>query len=229
MQKNVSTPKWEDFTKTKKPENMETKNTVEEKRKEEEQREPIPEESVEPATENETVLETQEATEEQEELSEELVELAKVKQERDEYLNHLKRLQAEFDNFRKRTQKERIELKEYLIEDIMRKLVEVVENMERALHPDNQTTDIESYRSGVEMVYNKMMSILQEYGLVRLESVGKPFDPRFHEAVMNIETEEYEPGTVVAEFTPGYCLKDRVLQAPKVQVATQPAEKKEEQ
>jgi molecular chaperone GrpE len=147
----------------------------------------------------------------------------KVKQERDEYLDHLKRLQAEFDNYRKRVQKERVEMSEYLLQDFMSRMVSVMENLERALHPDNQIQDFQSYRAGVEMVWKQLTSLLEESGLQRIVAEGQPFDPRYHEAVAQVETEATEPGIIVKEYSPGYRLKERVLRAPKVQVAVRPA------
>jgi molecular chaperone GrpE len=223
MAEKVSAPAWDNFTAA---EEANHQNGIQDSSggeclKEEELT--VCEEESESQTESADFGADKESSAPSEEAHEAVAELAKAWQERDEYLNHLQRLQAEFDNYRKRTQKERLDLKEYLLEEFMRKLLEVVDNMERALHPDNRTEDMESYRSGVEMVFKKMMVILEDYGLTRIESVGKPFDPRFHEAVMNVETDKHEPGTVVMELTPGYCLKDRVLQAPKVQVAIRPS------
>ncbi len=152
--------------------------------------------------------------------------IERVAKERDEYLVHLQRLQAEFDNFRKRIQRERIEMKEFLLQTVFTRLLEVVENLERALHPDHKNGDIESFHEGVEMVYRQLMSILGEYGLTKLETEGQPFDPNLHEAVGQVSAGDSEPGTIVNELSPGYCLKDRVLKAPKVQIAApaQPSE-----
>ena len=146
-------------------------------------------------------------------------ELEKVKAERDEYLNDLKRLQAEFNNFRKRSTKERSEMREYLMQDLIARILGVVENLERAINPELQADDLESYRSGVVMVYQQLMGILGEIGLTKIEAQGERFDPNLHEAVSEIETDDQEPGTIVNELTPGYKLKDRVIKAPKVQIA----------
>ncbi len=148
-----------------------------------------------------------------------LDELDKVKTERDEYLSDLKRLQAEFNNFRKRSVKERSEMREYLMQDFITRILGVVENLERAINPDIQAEDLESYRSGVVMVYQQLMGILGEIGLTKIEAKGETFDPNLHEAVSEIETDEHEPGTIINELTPGYKLKDRVIKAPKVQIA----------
>lgn len=143
----------------------------------------------------------------------------KIIAERDEFLNDLKRLQAEFDNYRKRVQRERLEMKDYLLQDLMTRLLDVVESLERALLTDIASGDLQAYRTGVEITQNQLMSILKDQGLSRIETVGQPFDPNLHEAVQMVETDEREPGTILLEFSPGYILKDRVLKAPKVQVA----------
>jgi len=149
-------------------------------------------------------------------------ELLKAVQERDEYLDHLRRLQAEFDNYRKRVQKEKVEMRDLLIQDFLFQLLDVVETLERALHPDHEASDAEAYRKGVEIVYQKFMAVLKDQGLTRIESVGQPFDPFIHEAIMQTETGEVKPGTVVAEITPGYFLKDRLLRPSRVQVSVAP-------
>ena len=131
----------------------------------------------------------------------------------------LKRLQAEFDNYRKRVVKERAEMKDFLIQDVITRLLEVVGNLEHALNSNAESSDMESYRTGVRMVYQQFLSILGEFGLSKIETVGQPFDPRFHEAVSQAVNDEVQPGTIILEITPGYKLKERVVRAPKVQIA----------
>ncbi|MEW6238214.1 MAG: nucleotide exchange factor GrpE [Candidatus Omnitrophota bacterium] len=157
-------------------------------------------------------------------------EIQNVMAERDEYLDHLKRLQAEFDNYRKRVLKERTEMREYLLQEFLVRLLDVAENMERALNPQNHAVDAESHRAGVRMVYQQFLGVLKDYGLTRVETVGEKFDPHFHEAISQVKTAEREPGIILAEISPGYRLKDRVLRAPKVQVAAacEPANKDKE-
>ncbi len=148
-------------------------------------------------------------------------EYRKILQERDEYLDHLRRLQAEFDNYRKRVQKEKSEMRDYLIQGLIVRLLEVIDNMDRALHPSITTHDVDSYRKGVEMVFDQMIAILKEQGLKRMETVGQPFDPRFHEAVGLMESSEYQPGCVAKEMLPGYFINDRLLRTSKVMVVPQ--------
>lgn len=155
-------------------------------------------------------------------------EFQKAVQERDEYLDHLRRLQAEFDNYRKRVQKEKGELRDLLIQDLLFQLLDVMEALERALHPDHESSDVELYRKGVEIVYQKFMAVLKDQGLTRIESVGQPFDPFIHEAIMQTETGAVKPGTVVAEISPGYFWKDRLLRPSRVQVSVSPKESQPE-
>ena len=107
----------------------------------------------------------------------------------------------------------------FLIQDFITHLLVVVESLERAVNTEVKTDDIDSYRQGIQLVYQQFMAILGERGLTRVESVGQKFDPNLHEAVQQIPSDEHEPGTVIAEFSPGYMLKERVIKAPKVQVA----------
>lgn len=148
-----------------------------------------------------------------------LDEIDALRKERDEYLRDLQRLQAEFENYRKRMLKERSEMKELMLQDVITRLLDVVDNLERALDTDPAHENAESFKSGVKMIHQQLNALLAEQGLERIEAVGRPFDPRFHEAVMQQPSADHEPGTVLAEFQPGYRLKDRVLRASKVQVS----------
>lgn len=143
-------------------------------------------------------------------------------QERDDYLDALQRLQAEFDNFRKRTARERAAEKDRMIEDVLSRLLDVADNMERALNVDASHENIDSYRTGVQMIQQQLMTVLSDFGVTRIDSVGVPFDPNFHEAIGQVESTDYEPGYIVNEIAPGYMVSERILRAPKVQVAIAP-------
>ena len=109
-----------------------------------------------------------------------------------------------------------------LVQEFIIRILDVVDNLERALQHNQQESDVESYRSGVEMVYQQFMSVLGEFGVSKVKSVGEKFDPNFHEAISQVPSEEHEAGTIIAEITPGYVLKERVIRAPRVQVTTSP-------
>jgi molecular chaperone GrpE len=143
--------------------------------------------------------------------------------ERDQLLNEKTDLQnallrhaAEFDNFRKRTERERSDLFEYAAADAVKALLPVLDDFERALKV--QTTDSD-YVKGIELIYQRMFEVLAKLGLEPIEAVGKPFDPNIHHAIEMVETEDYEDQTVLAELLRGYTLKGRLLRASMVRVA----------
>ena len=144
--------------------------------------------------------------------------LAQAKQEAAEYREHLQRLAAEFDNFRKRTLREQTNALERAAEPLMRRLLEVLDEFDLALMAAERTPDLEQFLRGVELVYAKLRDILRAEGLERIEAEGRPFDPERHEALMGSEAEgEGEP--VVADvFRQGYTLRGKVLRPAGVRV-----------
>jgi molecular chaperone GrpE len=147
----------------------------------------------------------------------------------EEYLDHLRRLQAEFENFRKRTDRERSELHRRSISSLVGELLEVLDAFDRATHSDLAKTVPENYRQGIEMVQRMLCEILSRNGLKRIEAVGEPFDPNLHEALMQEETDEVPPGFVSSEITPGYLLHDSLLRPSAVKVSTGPSRQKDSQ
>jgi molecular chaperone GrpE len=145
-------------------------------------------------------------------------ELAQLKAERDEYLAHLQRTQAEFDNYRKRMLRDQTAHLERATAGLIEQLLPVLDSFELALGSGG--TDVERLRKGVELVYGELIGVLEKAGLERIEAVGKPFDPAEHEAVMHVENEDGgEPG-VRDVVRSGYRLKGRVLRPAMVKVAT---------
>lgn len=136
-------------------------------------------------------------------------ELDQTKNQADEYYAHLQRLQAEFDNYRKRTQKEKEDFAKYASERVMEGLLPVLDNFERAIEASKTTQDIKSFSQGVEMIFKQMQSILAKEGLAAIEAVGQPFDPNIHEAVLQVDSEEHPENTVVEELQKGYYLKEK--------------------
>ncbi len=148
-------------------------------------------------------------------------EMARVRAERDEYLEHLRRLQADFDNFRKRMLRDQTAHLERATAGLIEQLLPVLDTFELALlntAGPNAGTDSERLRKGVELVYSELLGVLEKAGLERIEAKGKPFDPEVHEAVMSIE-DDGEPGVRDVVRT-GYRLKGRVLRPAMVKVAT---------
>ena len=142
---------------------------------------------------------------------EELLE-AELAAEHDRFL----RLAAEYDNFRKRTQKEREALYTDVKANTVASLLPVYDNLERALAAE--CTD-EAFYKGVEMTMNQLKSIFESIGVSEIPAVGEKFDPNFHNAVMQVESEDAESGTIVAEFQKGFKLGDKIIRFSMVQVA----------
>jgi molecular chaperone GrpE len=148
--------------------------------------------------------------------------LTSVRAEAAEYLGHLQRLQAEFDNYRKRVLREQTAAVELAAEPVMRRLLEVLDDFELALmsaeslSPASQA-DHERFLKGIELVYAKLADALKAEGLERIDAEGRPFDPALHEALMQTGEGTGEP--LVAEvFRPGYTLKGRVVRPAGVRV-----------
>lgn len=134
-----------------------------------------------------------------------------------QYLDHLRRLQAEFDNYRKRVVKEQTELAELGAMPVARRLLEVLDDFELALMSAEDQPDFERFLKGIELVYAKLVDALKSEGLERMRAEGAPFDPELHEALM--QTGEGEGDPVVADvLRPGYTLKGRVLRPAGVRV-----------
>jgi molecular chaperone GrpE len=126
------------------------------------------------------------------------------------------RLRADFDNFRKRSEREREEVLRYVLVEPLRALLPVVDNLERALTAQGSLEDL---RRGVEMIARQIGETLRKLGLSEVPAVGERFDPRMHEAVMREESDTVEAPTVIAEFQRGYWLHDRLLRPAMVRVA----------
>lgn len=130
------------------------------------------------------------------------------------------RLQADYDNFRRRTQKEKEDQAKYAASSLLEKLLPVIDNLERAIDSAKQTSNIEMLTQGIDMVYRQMMEALKEEGAAPIEAVGTPFDPHFHQAVMQEPSDQYESGIIMEEFQKGYMLKDKVIRPSMVKVTT---------
>ena len=127
------------------------------------------------------------------------------------------RARAELENYRKRTAKIRVETREETLRELLMKIAPILDNMRRALGQESE--NVESLKQGVALIYNQLGDALKGYGLEPIEAVGQPFDPHLHEALMEVEHEEYSPGTVVEELDKGYKLNDRVVRPARVVVS----------
>ncbi|MCD4844201.1 MAG: nucleotide exchange factor GrpE [Methanosarcinales archaeon] len=152
---------------------------------------------------------------------EELVcELEESKKLQLEYLDHLQRLQAEFDNYKKIVDRQKKELIDYAHAGLITELIDVMENLERGIDSARDSKDPESIIKGMEMVYSSLEDILGSGGLEPIEAIGKKFDPHYHEAMMKSPSDEVPNNTVIEEFQRGYMIKKKVLRYAKVKVST---------
>jgi molecular chaperone GrpE len=143
--------------------------------------------------------------------------LASAQAEAQEYLAHLQRLQAEFDNYRKRVLREQTAAVELASEPVMRRLLEVLDDFELALLSATSQPDFEAFLKGVELVYAKLADALASEGLERIPADGAPFDPELHEALMQTGEGDGEP-RVAEVFRSGYTLRGRVIRPAGVRV-----------
>jgi molecular chaperone GrpE len=146
-------------------------------------------------------------------------ELDRAQAHAEEQTQRLLRAQADFDNFRRRTQKEKEDLAKYASAQLITERIPVIDNFERAMATKPDHPELESFSKGVDMIFRQMSDVLKNAGLTTMETVGQPFNPEFHQAVMQVESDEYEEGTVVEELQKGYVLKDKVLRPAMVKVS----------
>jgi len=147
----------------------------------------------------------------------EVSELDEARAQAAEYLDHLRRLQAEFDNYRKRVLKEQTHAMELAAEPVVRRLLEVLDEFELALMSADEKPDFDRFLHGVELVFAKLVDSLKAEGLERIEAEGKPFDPELHEALM--QTGEGDHVVVADVLRPGYTLRGRVIRPAGVRVS----------
>ena len=149
-------------------------------------------------------------------------ETEKLKAERDALLDRLARLQAEFDNARKRAVREQQEFREYAAADVIKNFLPILDSFERALKAggdSNSNSNSNEFRNGIELIYRQFQDALQKIGVQPIVSVGQPFDPRVHEAVEMVDTTEVPDHHVLDELQRGYKYKERLLRPAMVRVA----------
>jgi molecular chaperone GrpE len=149
--------------------------------------------------------------------SEQPSELEKLKSENALYLDRLARLQAEFENFRKRNQREQQEFREYALSDTLKQLLPILDSLDRAIKAEG--VSVEDFRSGVELIDRQFHDVLTRLGVEPIAAVGQPFDPNLHQAIQMVETSEVPDQHVIDELQRGYRIRDRVLRAAMVRVA----------
>ena len=132
--------------------------------------------------------------------------------------NRVKRLQADFENFRRRTSKEREELANVVTQDLLKSMLPILDNFDRAMAAEQK--DNESFQKGVEMIYTQLHETLKNAGLELIDTAGQKFDPNFHQAVMRVENPDLEDDTIAQELQKGYIVKGRVIRPSMVQVVS---------
>lgn len=164
--------------------------------------------------------------EERKEKGKEIEELKKKLEEKEkeikEHHDRLLRLAADFENYKKRAAKEKEDWTKFANEDLIRSVLPFVDNLERAVNHAEKVTDTAVLIEGVRLTIQQLLQVLNRFGLSSFESVGKPFDPTVHEAMLVVETDKHEPNQVVEEFQKGYLLNDRLLRPATVSVSKPP-------
>jgi len=144
----------------------------------------------------------------------------------DEYWDRLLRLQAEFDNAKKRMQKEKIDFIKFASEEIILELLGILDDLERSVEAtQTKHEDPQAFLKGIEMILAHLYEMLKKKGVRVIESKGKQFDPHLHEALMQEETDKFDEDIIIEELQKGYLLEDRVIRTAKVKVATAKAAK----
>ncbi len=163
-------------------------------------------------------LQEKEEKEKENEIEKLKEELKRAEEERADLYDKLLRLSAEFDNFRKRTQKELERFKELANEAIIKELLLILDNFERALEAVEKGSDLETFVEGIKLIHRQFKETLKKFGVEEIEAEGVEFDPNFHEAVMQVEDEEKD-NVIVQEVQKGYKLKGKLIRPSKVVVA----------
>jgi molecular chaperone GrpE len=155
-------------------------------------------------------------------------ELKRVESELAETQDRLARRQADFENYRKRTERERGETHDRVVAEVVTKLLPVIDNLRRALEAErsleaNESEEFRHFLHGVELINKQLNELLESLGLETVPAMGEHFDPHVHEAVVSEPTDEYDPETVIQELARGYRLGERLLRPAMVKVATEPS------
>lgn len=153
-----------------------------------------------------------------EELQKRIEELEK---ESNEWKEKFLRKAAEFENYKRRTENDQLNLVTYAAESFIKKILPIVDDFERSLEHINDSNDYEKLKEGVQLIYNKLVKVLDEQGVKKIEAVGKPFDVHYHEALMQKADNSVPPHTVLEELEKGYMYKDKVIRHSKVVVSSE--------
>jgi len=153
-------------------------------------------------------------------LSEEVLKIKELERELEEASNRSLRLQADYDNFRRRTREEKSQERKLRAQDLVQDLLPVLDNFKRALEIETTNEETQSLKQGLEMVYRQFFDAMKKEGVEEVDALNQPFDPTLHQAVMQEAAEGVEPNTVVAVFQSGYSLNGRVIRPAMVKVSS---------
>lgn len=143
-------------------------------------------------------------------------ELEDLKKQLSDGVERMKRLQADFENFRRRTRQEKEELSNMVVQDFIKELLPMLDNFDRAMAAE--ATDAVKFQQGVEMIYNQLAEVLKSKGLEKIDTTDAKFDPNFHQAVMRVENPDLEDEAIAMELQKGYMVKGKVIRPAMVQV-----------
>jgi molecular chaperone GrpE len=147
--------------------------------------------------------------------------IEELEKEANEWKEKFLRKAAEFENYKRRTENDQLNLLNYAAESFIKKILPIVDDFERSLEHINDSNDYEKLKEGVQLIYNKLVKILEEQGVKKIDAVGKPFDVHFHEALMQKADNSVPPHTVLDELEKGYMYKDKVIRHAKVVVSSE--------
>jgi len=156
----------------------------------------------------------------QETAGEDNSEVVRLQAELKDAQERILRAQADFDNFRRRTRQDKEDLAKYASSKVITGILPVVDNFERAIGISREAQDFDSLFKGVEMIFRQLEQVLEQEGVTTMNTVGQPFNPEFHQAIMQVDSDEHEEGFVVEEIMKGYMLKDKVLRPAMVKVSS---------
>jgi molecular chaperone GrpE len=157
--------------------------------------------------------------EEEKETEELKKKLEEKEKEAKEHYDRLLRMAADFENYKKRAVREKEEWTKFANEDLIKGILPFIDNLERAVNHSEKTEDFQSLVEGIKLTVQQLLKTLNKFGVSPIESLGKPFNPAVHQAMLVVETDQHEPNQVVEEFQKGYLLNDRLLRPATVSVS----------
>lgn len=173
---------------------------------------------VEEEVEKTEATEENEATEDNEDVTVE-DQMKILQDEVDKWKNDYYKVFADMENLKRRLQNEHANNLKFMMQNFIEQMLPIVDNFERSLAIENPSEEVANFLKGYEMIYKQIMTLLENQGVKVIEAEGKEFDPNFHQAVMTVKDENFEPNMVVEELQKGYMLKDRVIRASLVKVS----------